>query len=74
SPTKATLFRGSFFCVLVWLVGGGRGLLPNPWLFQATDLMQASVSSLKQPMQSITYRQSVALFFSRTFFFRPLRL
>ena len=49
-------FEGRFFCVgLVWLVGE-RGLLPNPWLSQATDLMQASVSSLKQPMQSITSR------------------
>ena len=50
--------EGRFFCVFVSLVGGERGLLPNPWLSQATDLMQASVSSLKQPMQSITSRQS----------------
>ncbi len=49
--------EGRFLCVgLVWLVGGERGLLPNPWLSQATDLMQASVSSSKQPMQSITSR------------------
>ena len=47
--------EGRFFvCVLV----GESGLLPNPWLSQATDLMQASVSSLKQPMQSITSRHS----------------